>query len=500
MPLQPSPYAQLAAALSTGWHTIARPEQLPPPGDWSIWLVMAGRGFGKTRTGAEWTIEQIARGKKRIALLGPTAADVRDTMVEGESGVLACSPAWNRPEYEPSKRRLTWPNGAIATCFSADEPERLRGPQHEAAWGDEIGSWRYATDAWDNLMFGLRIGANPQALMTTTPRRTKLLRDLLIRAEQMGADGALLNEVIVTRGRTTDNAANLSANFMKAIVGKYSGTRLGRQELDGEMLDDVPGALWQREWIDRDRVDKAPDLVRIVVAIDPSVTSSEGADESGIVVAGKGVDGDAYVLDDKSLRGAPHEWAREAIKAFHHHRADCIIAEVNNGGEMVENTIRHVDISVPYKAVHASRGKVTRAEPISALYEQRRVHHVGTHAALEDQQCGFTSDFDRSRAGYSPDRVDALVWALTELMGAGTAGWGLLEYYRKEADAVPAYGKPIAAPAREVTLIGPGTTSHVYTMSGARIAVEADGSVTVTEEDAAPLRAAGWREPSLQEN
>lgn len=442
--LPPSPYGQLAAALSTGWHVVARPEQLPPPGLWDTWLVMAGRGFGKTRTGAEWCLEQInSFGRRRVALVGPTAGDTRDYMVEGVSGILACSPDWNRPVYEPSKRLLTWPNGAVATCFSADEPERLRGPQHDAAWCDEVGTWRYGEDAWDNLQFGMRVGKNPQCVVTTTPRRTKLMKELL-------ADEG--KGVVVTRGRTLNNAANLPEKYLKKLLAKHDGTRLGRQELDGEMLDDVAGALWQREWIDRDRVKVAPDLVRVVVAIDPSVTSGEDADEAGLVVAGLGQDGHGYVLADGSARMAPHEWAREAIRLYREHRADRIVAEINNGGEMVENTVRAIDPGVPFKAVHASRGKVTRAEPVSAFYEQRKVHHVGSFPALEDQQCGFTSDFDRSRAGYSPDRVDALVWALTELMGGG-AGTGWLDYMRTESErAAPAKTKqpatPDAAPLR----------------------------------------------------
>jgi len=327
-------------------------------------------------------------------------------MVEGESGILACSPKHDRPEYQPGLRRITWRNGAIATCYSADEPDRLRGPQHDGAWCDEIASWRYP-DAWDMLMLGLRIGRNPRVVATTTPRPVKLIRNLLAREGK---------DVAVTRGRTIENVANLAPAFLSEIMRRYEGTRLGRQELDAELLEDVPGALWQREWFDRDRVASAPDLRRVVVAIDPAMSTNEGSDETGIVVAGVGGDGHGYVVDDLSGRYAPHEWATRAVDAYRRHQGDRIVAEVNAGGEMVQATLRTVDANVSFMAVHASRGKVIRAEPVAALYEQRKVHHVGSLSVLEDQLCGFTSDFDRSRAGYSPDRLDALVWALSDLM------------------------------------------------------------------------------------
>lgn len=399
-------FSRLAETLANSWRLNARPEQLPPPGDWSTWLILAGRGWGKTRTGAEWAQEQVTLGRAgRLALVAPTASDARDVMVEGESGILAIAPNGMRPTYEPSKRRLTWPNGAIGTTFSADEPDRLRGPQHDAAWADELAAWAYP-ESWDMLQFGLRLGARPRALITTTPKPTKLIRDLLAR-EGKG--------VIVTRGRTADNAANLAPGFLDAIQRRYGGTRLGRQELEGEFLDDVPGALWQREWIDRDRVERVPDLRRIVVAIDPAVSNNEGSDETGIIVAGRADNGDIYVLDDASGRYGPLQWAQKAITLYQNREADRIIAETNNGGQLVEATLRSVDPRIPFTAVTASRGKVVRAEPISALYEQRKVHHVGSFATLENQMCSFTSDFSRAAAGYSPDRVDALVWAITEL-------------------------------------------------------------------------------------
>ncbi|PAY05450.1 ATP-binding protein [Bradyrhizobium sp. UFLA03-84] len=406
-PNSPTIYGQLAAALQNNWRLTARPEQLPPPGDWNGWLLMAGRGFGKTRTGAEWVRECVeAKLARHIALVAPTAADARDVMVEGPAGLLAVSSPWCRPTYEPSKRRLTWPNGAIASTFSSEEADRLRGPQHDLAWCDELGAWNSASAAWDMLMFGLRLGRHPRWLVTTTPKPIKLLRELLAR-----------QDVVTVRGSTFDNSANLAGPFLEAIRKRYEGTRLGRQELNAELLNDVPGALWQLEWLDRDRVSKAPeDLCRIVVAVDPAVSNNEGSDETGIVVAALGQNGDGYVLADLSGRCAPHEWAAKAVTAYRQFKADRIVIEANQGGAMAEETLRVQDRNASIKKVHASRGKVTRAEPVSALYEQRKVHHVGTFTALEDQLTSFTSDFDRSSAGFSPDRLDALVWALTELM------------------------------------------------------------------------------------
>ena len=402
---------RLRTSLTSSWRMKARPEQLAPPGEWAVWLVLAGRGWGKTRTGSEWVHDLVAMGEaSRIALVAATAADARDVLVEGPSGILATSPKHARPEYEPSRRRLTWPNGAVAMTYSADEPERLRGPEHDAAWTDELAAWRYA-DAWDQLQLGLRMG-RPRCVVTTTPKPVKLIRDLLARE---GSD------VVVTRGRTKDNEANLAPQFLETITAKYGGTRLGRQELEGEFLQDTPGSLWQRDWIDRDRVEKAPELRRIVVAVDPATTNHEGSDSTGIVVVGQGHDEHLYVLNDLTGKYSPPEWARKAVGAYERYRADRIVGEVNQGGQMVESTIRMIDSSVPYKAVHASRGKTARAEPVSALYEQRKVHHVGIGKAaepllaLEDQMLAFTADFDRGRAGYSPDRVDALVWAVTEL-------------------------------------------------------------------------------------
>src|SRR5215470_16619391 len=324
---------QLAEALAVSWPAIARPNQLPPPGDWQVWLLLAGRGFGKTRTLAEWVCAEVASGRvSRIALVAATAADARDVLVEGESGILAVAPPWCRPVYESSKRRLTWPTGAIATTFSAEEPERLRGPQHDAAVCDELGSWA-RPETWDMLQFGLRLGRNPRCLVATTPRPTRLIRELLAREGR---------DVVVTRGSTYENRANLAPGFFDQIIGKYEGTRLGRQELNAELLEDTPGALWSHEVIDATRQAAAPNLARIVVAIDPAATSGEDADETGIIIVGKDFQGHGYVLADASGKHQPVDWAKIAISAYRAHRADRIVAERNNGGAMVEATIRMV--------------------------------------------------------------------------------------------------------------------------------------------------------------
>jgi phage terminase large subunit-like protein len=384
----------------SAWAAIARPEQLPPDGDWRTWLIQAGRGWGKTRTGAETIVSWVAAGyARRIAVVGQTNADVRDLSVRA---LLAA--AGPQVVYTETKHhRLLWPNGAEALGFSAEEPDSLRGYEFDTAWADELAAWPYP-DAWHQLQFGLRVGW-ARAIVTTTPRPTSLLR--IISADP---------RTMVTRGRTIENAANLSSDALRHFLERYGGTRLGRQELDAEMLDDVEGALWRRDRIDDLRVAAAPDLVRIVVAIDPAVSSSEDADETGIVVAGKGIDGHGYLLADLSGRSSPDGWARQAVAAYQSWKADRIVAEVNNGGDLVEATIRTVDRAVPYMAIHASRGKRTRAEPIAALYEQGRIHHVGAYSALEDELCTALPE-----GGSGPDdRLDALVWAFTELHIVGS--------------------------------------------------------------------------------
>jgi phage terminase large subunit-like protein len=408
------------------WKFFARSSQMPPDGDWTTWLILAGRGFGKTRTGAEWVRANmcgetpLARGRWRhIALIAETAADARDVMIgdgkatsdsKAGSGLLQIHSKHFRPIYEPSKRRLTWPNGAVASIYNGTEPDQLRGPQHDAAWCDELAKWQYAQEAWDQLQFGLRTGRNPQVCITTTPRPIGLIKSII-------ADPA----TVVTRGSTFDNAGHLSGSFLATVRRKYEGTRLGRQELYADLLEEMEGALWKRALIDatRVRVCDLPPLKRIVVAIDPNASSAEDSNECGIVCAGLGIDDHGYILDDVSGVLSPNQWAQRAISLLRERQGDRIVAETNNGGEMVENTLRMLDPSVPFSSVWASRGKFARAEPVSALYEQGRVHHVDSLPRLEDQMCAFTVDFDRKEMGYSPDRVDALVWALTELMIEG---------------------------------------------------------------------------------
>jgi phage terminase large subunit-like protein len=416
-----------ARSILFDWTFWAREEQLLPEGDWQTWLVLAGRGFGKTRVGAE-TVRIWAKQFRYVNIIAPTADDVRDIAVEGESGILAICPRSERPAYRPSKSRLEWPNGARSLLFTADEPERLRGKQHEKLWADEVCSWRYA-ESWDQAMFGLRLGRNPQAVVTTTPKPVPIIRALI-------ADP----NTVTTRGSTYDNRQNLAEKFFAQVITKYEGTRLGRQELNAELLDDNPRALWKRADIERGRVREAPPtLQRVAVGLDPNVKNRdyaqlrrEGAtalDEAGIVIAARDTQSPPhfYVLDDRSIDAGPNEWGKAAVKGYRDFSADRLVGEVNNGGDMVEMTIRHVDPNVSYKSVTASRGKAIRAEPIAALYEQGRVHHVGTFAKLEDEMC----DFDPVTTVKSPNRMDALVWALTEL--TDEAGLGVFEYYRQQA-------------------------------------------------------------------
>ena len=381
--------------------------QRTPAGDWSIWAIIAGRGAGKTFTGANFLLDGIEAGDRRLALVGRTSADVRDVMVEGPSGIIRQAEArgWRRPIYESSRRRVTFDNGAVAFLYSAEEPDLLRGPEHERAWADELAAWKYA-DAWSNLRFGLRVGERPRLIATTTPKPVPLVRDLLKR-HQTG-DPA----VVITRGSTRQNAAHLSPDWLAEIEGQYAGTRIGRQELEGELLEDVEGALWTIALIDGQRIRALPPdvtLRAVVVGVDPAATSTEGADETGIIAVGAGTDKRGYVLGDYSLRGAPLVWARKAIAGYEAHEANFIVVETNNGGEMVTQTIKTVDPTVPVRAVHASRGKQTRAEPISALYEQGWISHLGSFPRLEEQMTTWVPGLS------SPDRMDALVWGFTAL-------------------------------------------------------------------------------------
>lgn len=392
------------ASLYYNWEAWARPNQLPPDGAWTTWLILAGRGWGKTRCGAEWVRMRVEQGARRIALIAETSADARDVMIEGESGILSVCPPWDMPIYEPSKRRLTWPNGAIASSYSGDKPDQLRGPQHDAVWADEPAKWRYVDEAWSNLMLGLRLGENPQVVATTTPRPIRLLRDML--KDPMA---------VVTKGNTFENIDNLAPTFRDAVLARYKDTRLGRQEIYAEILDDAVGALWDRELIEANRRTRPPnreEMKRIVVAIDPAVTSGEDADETGIIVAGVTYEGIAHVLADVSGRYKPQEWANKAIAVLSEWDGDRIVAEVNNGGEMVEQTLRTIAPHVPYNAIRAGTSKYTRAEPVSALYEQQRVFHCGNFNALEDQMVSY----EQGTTAWSPDRMDAMVYAITELI------------------------------------------------------------------------------------
>ena len=389
---------EAAAEIYFCWERWAGNKQKPPEGDWTTWLLMGGRGSGKTRAGAEWVRQLASAGVSPIALVGETMTEAIAVMVKGESGILRVTPPDERPILRGAS--VYWPNGVEATVLSASDPERFRGPQFAAAWCDEVAKWPDAEAAWDMLQFGLRLGDRPRQLATTTPRPVPLIKRLIAEPTTK-----------VVRMTTRDNRKHLASSFLSAVVGRYAGTVLGRQELDGELIEDMPGALWSREML---RQDASIEPDRIVVAIDPPVTSGLKSDACGIVVAGRCKDR-AVVLADLTIQpAAPLEWASRAVRAFHMFRADCIIAEVNQGGEMVKIVIAQVDGKVPVRAVHASRGKWLRAEPVAALYAQGRVVHRPGLTALEDQMCTFGGPV--RAASNSPDRVDALVWALTELM------------------------------------------------------------------------------------
>lgn len=413
------------------WQSIsARPNQLPPNSNWKTWLILSGRGWGKTRTGAEWIVwKALTEPKTRWAVVAATSADVIDTCFEGESGIISVltrygiydENAWNR-----SRSSYLLPNGSRIKGFTAEKPDRLRGPQHHGAWCDELAAWTMP-ETFDQLQFGLRLGTFPQAIVTTTPRPTKIVKELM-------ADP----DTVITRGSTYENKDNLAASTLITLQNKYENTRLGRQELFGEVLDDNPGALWTRAGIESTRIklDEAPPLVRVVVGIDPAVSNTEDSDSTGIVTCGLSADGHYYVLDDSTLKASPQEWATVAVQAFDKYKADRIVAETNNGGDLVIHLLQQVKPSVPTKKVTATRGKALRAEPIAALYEQGRVHHIGYFGKLEDQMCeyepGVTTD--------SPDRMDALVWALTELSENSNA----INYFSSLANICPKCRIPVS--------------------------------------------------------
>ncbi|MFN8694567.1 MAG: DNA-packaging protein [Holosporales bacterium] len=379
------------------WQFWARAEQLPPPGDWHAWIILAGRGWGKTRTGAEWLHQYAAENPGcRLALVGETAMDARSVMIEGESGLLATMKPWLRMEYKSSRRRLVWRNGSIAEVFSAEDPEQLRGPQFHAAWCDEVAKWQYPASL-DNLLFSLRLGTQPKFVATTTPRRAPIMQKLLE-----------LPHHEITRGSSYDNKAHLPETFLQRLETIYKGTRLGMQELYGELLTDTIGALWNRAMIEATRVTSTPGLVRIVVAVDPAVSTGI----TGIIVAGLGSNGHVYVLADATVHASPDAWARTAVRHFNLWNADRLVAEVNNGGTLVETLLRTIEPGLPVRLVRAAIGKLPRAEPVAALYEQGRVHHVGVFPELETELTTYNAALGQA----SPDRLDALVWAVTELV------------------------------------------------------------------------------------
>ncbi len=488
--------------------TPARSDQLPPDDDdltWFTWLQLGGRGSGKTRTGAEWTWDGAHKTPGgRTAVVAPTSADVRKTCFEGESGIIAKMPPSLLADYNRQEMRITLTNGHQIFGYSAQEPDRLRGPQHHRAWCDELAAWQYLDDALDNLLMGLRLGKTPRMIATTTPRPIKRLKEII-------ADPSTR----VDRVSTYANKANLPAHFIKIILKRYEGTRLGRQELMAEIIDDVPGALWTRANLETNRIlpDREtmkvvlPQWEELVVAVDPSITSTEDSDETGIVVAGRAIDKCGYVVEDLSMRGTPGEWAEAAVLAYDRHKAGRIVYEENQGGDMVAYTLRSAAAAlktrglrdtdfVPLVGVRASVGKATRAEPISALYEQNRVKHVGVHAKLEDQMCEFTSDFDRKKIGYSPDRVDALVWALTRVMLSDQSQSGVLEFYRQEAEKVRAKLEGRSPALQTEALVKMIPRPGVNTASGKtgrHYVMTPDGFMHVEEEDVVPLLVAGFR-------
>lgn len=397
-----------AIALAHDWPTFARPEQMEPPGEWSAWIILAGRGFGKTRAGAEWVRQRVYDGAKRIALIAETQKDLEEVMVGGDSGLLSVFPPGERPDVRYRPLRIKFHTGAEALGYVANEPDQLRGPQFDTAWCDELAKWNRAQETWDMLQFTMRLGESPRTIITTTPRGPRLIKDIMA-----------MDSTVVTRGSTRDNLENLAPLFVQSLEQRYAGTRLGRQELDAEILEDVPGALWQRSTFGKHRITdpKAlPSFSRIVVAVDPAISTNEHSDETGIICAGLTMEDRprAVILEDASGVYTPSQWGRQVAAVYHRWNADRIVAEANQGGDMVKHVI-NTAVNARIHMVHASRGKVTRAEPASALYEQGRVSHYGRLDQLEDQMAAFTPDFDRKAQGYSPDRLDAAVWALADL-------------------------------------------------------------------------------------
>lgn len=405
------PLIRVRAAARSWREQQRRPAQCEPEGDWRVWMIISGRGWGKTRVGCETIRHWVNTGKCReVHMIARTAKDARDTMIQGESGLLACCrfDVGNIPEYFPSTCQVIWPSGARARVYTAETPDALRGPQCDAWWADEVASWEKPQETWDMLQMGARLGDWVRGVVTTTPRPIPLIKNLIER-----------DSVVVTRGSSHENFDNLARSYREELLENYEGTRLGRQELHGEILIDNPHALWTEADIEAGRVTEAPDLVRVVVAVDPAATDNEDSDETGIVVAGRGGDGQWYVLADRSLRGSPQRWGQAVVNAYEDFNADRVIYEANQGGDMVKHVLRTVRPGLPISSVYASRGKWVRAEPVAALYEQHRVHHVGRFPDLEKQLV----EWDR-QMGYSPDRLDALVWAISSIAkpGAGMVG------------------------------------------------------------------------------
>jgi len=424
--LEPADRARLLASLTNrecdelffDWSLWARMDQRPPPGDWVFWLILAGRGSGKTRAGAE-AVREWSQDFAFVNLMGPTHDDVRDVMVEGESGLLAVCPEGERPTFSRSAQRLDWPNGAVSLLFSAEEPDRLRGKQHMKLWIDELAAWR-RPDAFDQAVFGLRLGDKPQAVITTTPRPIKLIKQLVND-----------KDTIVTRASTFDNTSFLAEAFIKRIAARFAGRSIGRQELFAEIIDEAPGALWTRELLEKQRLPATQEYEYslIVIGVDPPAKSGSKADECGIVVVGKRSNGQIHVLADLTSQGeTPGQWGARVGAGYRRYKANRVVAEINNGGEMVVEVLRQAEPNLPVRKVTATRGKFVRAEPVAAAYERGIVHHLGVFSALEDQLCTLTPDFDSRIAGYSPDRADALVWAVSDLIDPEIAQT-LLEYY-----------------------------------------------------------------------